>query len=150
MLSLLEQMSENLKSAMKGGRKDEVSTLRMILSEAKNKRIEKRVEQISDADVVDVLSSMKKKRIEAAELYDKGNRKDLSDKERAEILVIEQYLPKQMDQAELEKLIAAAVAQTGAQGPKDMGKVMAALMKDVKGKADGGLVSALVKKKLGA
>lgn len=148
MSQLLAKITEDMKAAMKAGEKDKVGTLRMISAEAKNKRIEKKVEALSDEDVIGVLAGMKKKRLEAAETYDQGGRAELAEKERAEAALIESYLPAQLSDADLEKLVAEAVAQTGAAGLKDMGKVIGAVMAKAKGQADGARVSALVKKKL--
>ncbi len=147
--ALHTKLNDDLKTAMKAGKKDEVGTLRMAISDCKYKRIEKSTEDLSDQDVIEVLSAMKKKRIEAAEAYEKAARADLAAKEREEITVIERYLPAQLSEAEISALVEKAVQSTGASSPKDMGKVMGALMPHVKGRADGGLVSSLVKKKLG-
>lgn len=148
MSEILKRITEDTKAAMKAGKKDELSVLRMISSEAKNKRIDAKVEVLTDEQMIEVLSSAKKRRAEAAETYDKGGRAELAEKERAEMVVIERYLPAQLSDEELEKIVADAIAKTGASSPKDMGKVIGMVMGQAKGQADGSRVSALVKSKL--
>ena len=148
MSEILKRITDDTKTAMKTGAKDELSVLRMLSSEAKNKRIDAKVEALTDEQMIEVLGTAKKKRIEAAETYDKGNRPELAAKERAEIVVIERYLPAQLSDEELGKIVADAIAKTGASSMKDMGKVIGAVMGQAKGKADGSRVSAMVKAKL--
>lgn len=148
MSEILKKITEDTKAAMKAGKKDELAVLRMLSSEAKNKRIEAKVDEITDDQMLEVLGSAKKRRIEAADTYDKGGRAELAEKERAEIEVIERYLPAQLSDEELEKVVTDAIAKTGASSPKDMGKVIGMVMGQVKGQADGSRVSAMVKGKL--
>jgi uncharacterized protein YqeY len=147
-MGLREQIEADTKDALKAGAKDKVSTLRMLNAALKNKKIDKRRE-LTDDEVVETVRSLIKQRRDSIEQFAKGGRQDLVDKETAEIIVLEAYLPQQLSQAELEGMVRDAVAQTGAQGAKDMGKVMKALIPMVGGRADGKLVSELVKRALG-
>lgn len=115
---------------MKASRAAELSTLRLIKTELSTRRVELKVADVTDLDdetVLEILRSMVKKREKAIELFEQGNRKDLADKERAEIVLLQELLPKELDEAALRTLIAATIAEVGATTPKDMGKVMAAL-----------------------
>ena len=147
-MAFIDDIRTDLKQAMLGKDKLRTSTLRLVLAAAKNKEIEKG-ELLTDEEMIAVLSSETKKRRESVEEYRKGNREDLAAKEEAEIEILKKYLPEQLSEEELEKLVKEAVAQTEAAGPKDMGKVMQALMPKVKGRADGRATSDLVKKLLG-
>ncbi len=129
-MALREQFTEQLKAAMKGGDSARTSTLRMILARVKDLDIAARpkgVDGIPDEDVLAALRGMVKSRRESVDLYRQGRRQDLVDKEEAEIVVIESFLPRQMDAGETEQAVARAIADTGATSVKDMGKVMAAL-----------------------
>jgi uncharacterized protein YqeY len=129
-MGLREQFTEQLKASMKAGDAPRTSTLRMILARLKEVDIAARpkgVEKVPDEEILTMLRSMAKSRQESVELYRQGNRADLVAKEEAEIAVIESFLPKQMDMAAMQHAIDAVVAETGAAGVKDMGKVMAAL-----------------------
>ncbi|HDZ86951.1 MAG TPA: GatB/YqeY domain-containing protein [Actinobacteria bacterium] len=125
-----------------------VSTLRLLLSSIKYRQIEKG-EELDDNEIIAVLSTEVKKRRESAEEYSKAERKELAEKEEAEIKVIEKYLPEQMTDDEITKLIDQAIDDTGAESKKDMGKVMQQLMPKTKGRADGRKVSQIVTEKLG-
>ena len=122
-------------------------TVRLLLSAMKQKEVDERVE-LTDADVVSILEKMIKQRRESIAQFEKASRQDLVDKEKSEIEVLSAYLPQKMSEAELAQAIAAAVAESGASGIKDMGKVMALLKPRLAGRADMGAVSALVKSKL--
>lgn len=148
MSEILKRITDDTKTAMKAGAKDELSVLRMLSSEAKNKRIDAKVEALTDEQMIEVLGSAKKKRIEAAETYDKGGRAELAAKERAEMAIIERYLPAQLSDEDLGKIVADAISKTGASSVKDMGKVIGMVMGRIKGQADGSRVSAMVKSKL--
>jgi len=129
-MTLRERFSDELKTAMRARDAPRVSTLRMILARLKDTDIAARpkgVNAVPDAEVLAMLRGMVKSRREAVDLYRQGNRPDLVAKEEAEITVIEAFLPRQMDDAAIAGAVAGAVAETGASGPKDMGKVMAAL-----------------------
>src|SRR3989344_547015 len=141
------RIQEDLKAALRA--KDEIKTgaLRMLLAALINKEKEKG-QQVTDEEAQAVLFVEAKKRKEAAEAFEKGNRPDMAAKERKELEIIQGYLPEQMAEEEIRKLVKEAIAKTGAQSPQDMGKVMAALMPQTKGKADGGQVSQIVKQQL--
>ena len=151
-MSLHQQITDDLKIAMKAANEFEVGTLRMLSAALHNKEIEKKGKGLeavlSDEEVIEVLTREAKKRKEAAELYVKGNRNDLAEKETKELEFIKKYLPEQMSQEEIEKIVKAALEKTGAREVKEFGKVMAEAMKDLKGKADASVVSEIVKKLL--
>ena len=129
-MSLREQFAEQLKASMKAGDAPRTSTLRMILARLKDIDIAARpkgVDRVPDEEIVGALRNMVKSRRESVDLYRQGNRTDLVAKEEAEIAVIEGFLPQQMDAAATARAVAEAIAETGATGIKDMGKVMAAL-----------------------
>jgi uncharacterized protein YqeY len=129
-MGLREQFTEQLKVSMKAGNAARTSTLRMVLARLKDIDIAARpkgVDRVPDDEVVATLRGMVKSRRESVELYRQGNRPDLVAKEEAEIAVIEGFLPLQMDAAAMQQAVAAAIAETGAAGIKDMGKVMAVL-----------------------
>ena len=134
--------------AMKGGDKPRLAAVRLILAKVKDRDIELRTaSSVPDDDlvVVDVLQKMVKQRRDSIALYEQGGRKDLADAEQAEIDVISEFLPKAMDEAEVAAAIKAAIAETGAAGMKDMGKVVAALKAKYAGQMDFGKVSQAVK-----
>ncbi len=147
-MGLREQIDADIKGALKSGAKDKVSALRMLSAALKNKQIDKR-RPLTDDEVVETVRSLIKQRKDSIEQFSKGGRQDLVDKETAEVVVLEVYLPKQMSQEELESMVRDVVAQTGAQGARDMGKVMKALVPLLGGRADNKLVSELVKRALG-
>jgi hypothetical protein len=147
-MGLRETIDGDIKDAMKSGAKDKVSALRMLSAALKNKQIEKRA-PLTDGEVVDTVRSLIKQRKDSIEQFAKGGRQDLVDKETAEVAVLEVYLPQQMGREEIEKLVRQVIDQTGAQGAKDMGKVMKALVPLLAGRADNKLVSDLVKGALG-
>jgi len=150
-MSLRESFTEELKVSMKAGNAARTSTLRMILARLKDVDIAARskgAERVADEEVLGTLRGMVKSRRESVELYRQGNRPDLVAKEEAEIAVIEGFLPRQMDEAAMREAIEAAVAETGAAGMKDMGKVMAALRARHAGTLDLARVGPLVKARL--
>jgi uncharacterized protein YqeY len=129
-MNLREQFTDQLKVSMKAGDAPRTSTLRMILARLKDIDIAARpkgIERVQDEEILGMLRGMVKSRRESVELYRRGHRQDLVDKEEAEISVIETFLPQQMDESAMEQAIATAIAETGAASIKDMGKVMAAL-----------------------
>jgi len=145
-MSLKEKLQNDLTSSMRA--RDEVrsSTIRMILTSIKNEEVSgKEARDLSDAEIITVLSREAKKRREAAEAFDQAGAKDRADQERAEGGIIAEYLPAQLSESEIKELIAAAIAETGANSPAQMGLVMKSLQPKTAGKADGGLVSSLVK-----
>jgi len=147
-MELRERIEADTKGALKAGAKEKVSTLRMLNAALKNKQIDKR-RPLNEEEVIETIRSLIKQRKDSIEQFAKGGRQDLVDKETAEVLVLEAYLPAQLSREELELMVRDAVAQTGAQGARDMGKVMKALIPLVGGRADGKLVSELVKNALG-
>jgi uncharacterized protein len=147
-MGLRETIDNDIKSALKSGAKDRLSALRMLSAALKNKQIDKR-RPLTEEEIVETVRSLIKQRKDSIELFAKGGRQDLVDKETDEVGVLEAYLPQQMSREELQAMVRDAVAQTGAQGAKDMGKVMKVLIPIVGGRADGKLVSELVKQTLG-
>ena len=147
-MSLRDQIQSDMTSAMKARDQQKVDTLRLAISSIKKKEIDETRRPLEDAETRGVLTTMIKQRRESIEMYRKGNRQDLLDKEQAEITVLEGYLPKQLDDAALGAMIDAAIKETNAAGMKDMGKVMKAVQAKVAGAAEGARVSALVKEKL--
>jgi hypothetical protein len=141
---ILERVQEDTRTAMKAGERDRVGTLRMIASSLQQD------EKEGDGDAVAVLQRERKKRIEAAEAFESGGRSEQAAAERAEAELIESYLPEQVSDAELEEIVAAAIASTGAESAKEMGKVIGVVMPQVKGRADGKRVSTMVRERLGA
>jgi uncharacterized protein YqeY len=147
-MTLKERISEDMKAAMRAKDAARLSAVRLLLAAMKQKEVDERVE-LTDADVLGVIEKMVKQRRESIAQYEKAARQDLADQEKFEIGVLSAYLPQQMSQAEVEQAVAAAVADSGAAGVKDMGKVMAILKPKLAGRADMGKVSGLVKAKLG-
>jgi uncharacterized protein len=148
---LRDDINNALKQAMKAGDKRRVSTLRLVNSALKNADIEARghgKQPLSDEELLSLLAKMIRQRQESVELYEKGGRPELAAQEREEIAIIAAYLPRQMSEAEVQAAIEAAVAETGAAGMKDMGKVMAALKARHSGKMDFATASGLVKARL--
>lgn len=146
-----DQLKEELKQSMLSKNAEKTSTLRMVISALGYYEIEKGGAgyEATDEDVEAVLQKQAKQRRDSIEQFKAGGRDELAAKETQELELLESYLPKQMSEDEIKKLVDEAVEQTGASSAADMGKVMGALMPKVKGKADGGLVSKIVKEKLG-
>ena len=148
-MSLKQQLTDDMKSAMKAGEKDRLAVIRLINAAIKQKEVDERVE-MTDALVLAVLEKMVKQRKDSITQYEAAAREDLAAVERYELGVIEAYLPAKMDEAAILAAIDAAMAQTGAAGPADIGKLMGVLKPALAGQADMGLVSTLVKQKLSA
>jgi uncharacterized protein len=146
-MSLKERITEDMKSAMRAGEKERLGTIRLALAAIKQREIDERI-TLDDSQVLAVLEKMIKQRKEAITQFQAGGRADLVAKESAEIALLETYLPARLSDAELDALIAAAIASTGAASAKDMGKVMALVKSQAQGRADMGVVSARVKEKL--
>src|SRR5213592_1488830 len=142
-MALREQLNEDIKSAMKAREQDKLGTLRLMLSAVKQREVDERI-TLDDTGVVGVVEKMIKQRRESISQYEKAARQDLADKEKAEIAVLEGYLPKQLDERELDAAILQAIADSGARSAAEMGKVMGILKPRLAGKADMGKVSALV------
>jgi uncharacterized protein YqeY len=147
-MTLKERVTDDMKAAMRAKDAARLSAVRLLLAAMKQKEVDERVE-LADADVLAIIEKMLKQRRESIAQYEKAARQDLADQEKFEIGVLSAYLPQQMSQAEVEQAIAAAVADSGAAGVKDMGKVMAILKPKLAGRADMGKISGLVKAKLG-
>ena len=147
-MSIKDRLKSDLITAMKARDELKVSTLRLVSSSIKNREIDERKE-LDDEAVLAVLITAGKQRRESIEQYEKGGRPDLADKEKAELAIIQTYMPQQLSRDEVAAIVKETIAETGAAGAKDMGKVMKALMPKVKGKADGKLVNELVKEILG-
>jgi uncharacterized protein YqeY len=148
-VSLKARIQQDTHAAMRSGDKPRVGALRMALAGIKQREVDSQT-TLDDAGVIAVLEKMIKQGRDALEQFKSGGRADLVAKESAEIAVFEQYLPARMSDAEIDALIAEVIAATGAQGPKDMGKVMAALKAKVQGRADMSAVSARVREVLSA
>ncbi len=146
-MSMKQQLTEDMKAAMKAGEKHKLGVIRLINAAIKQREVDERIE-LDDTAVIAVLDKMVKQRKDSVSQYEAANREDLAEIERAEIVVIEAYLPAKMGEAEIVAAIQAAIAETGASGPADMGKLMGALKPKLAGQADMGLVSKLVKQQL--
>ena len=146
-MPLRERLNDDIKNAMKAREQEKLAALRLMLSAVKQREVDERI-TLDDAGVVAVVEKMIKQRRESIVQYEKGARQDLADKEKAEIAILEAYLPQPLSQAEVEAIVAEAVAATGAKSPADMGKVMGVVKPRLAGRADMGKVSALVKTKL--
>ena len=145
-MALKEKLQNDLTEAMRA--RDEVrsSTIRMVLTAIKNEEVSgKEARDLSDAEVITVLSREAKKRREAAEAFEQAGANDRAANEKAEGVIIAEYLPAQLSEAELKDLIASAISETGATGPQQMGLVMKSIQPKIAGRADGGIVSSLVK-----
>ena len=148
-MSLKDQITEDMKSAMKAGDKDRLKTVRLILAAIKQIEVDTR-EALDDAAILTVLSKMVKQRHDSIEQFDKGGRKDLSAIEQAEIIVLENYLPEQLSADELAAMVDEVITATNATSMRDMGKVMGQIKAKAAGRADMGAVSATVKERLNA
>ena len=148
-MTLKDRISEDMKAAMRAKDAARLSAVRLLLAALKQKEVDERV-TLTDADVLGIIDKMVKQRRESIAQFEKAARQDLADQEKFEIGVLSAYLPQQLGEAEVAQAIAAAVAESGAAGVKDMGKVMALLKPRLAGRADMGKVSGLVKAKLGA
>ena len=145
-MGLKEKLQTDLTQAIRSRDELQSGTIRMLLAAITNEEVAgKAAKVLSDAEIITVLSREAKKRREAVEAYTQAKREDLANKEKAEAAVIAQYLPEQLSEDEIKKLIQEAIASTGATGPSGMGLVMKQLQPKIAGKADGGFVSALVK-----
>lgn len=146
-MSLKSRLTDDMKTAMKAGEKDRLAVIRLLQAAVKQREVDERIE-LDDAQVLAVLEKALKQRRDSVSQYEAAAREDLAAQERYEISVIQAYLPQQMDAAELEAEVAAAIAASGAAGPQDMGKVMGVLKPRIAGRADMGQASALVKRLL--
>ena len=146
-MTLKTRLTDDMKAAMKGGDKASLGVIRLVNAAIKQREVDERVE-LDDAQVLAVLEKMVKQRKDSVQQYAAAGREDLAEVERAEIAVIERYLPAKLGEAEVLAAIDAAIAETGASGPADMGKLMGVLKPRLAGQADMGEVSKLVKQRL--
>ena len=144
---LKEKLQQEMKEALKSGNSQKRTLLGMVLSAVKNKEIEKRGELV-DEDVITVISSEIKKRKDAIEQYEKGGRPELAEGEKKEAEMLMAYMPEQMSEDEIKAEVKKIIVETGTKDIKEMGKVIGAVMAKIKGKADGSLVSKIVKEEL--
>lgn len=145
---MISKLTSEIKEAMKAKQKDRLTTLRSLLSEAKNIAIDDKRRDATDEDLLKAVTKGIKQRKDSIEQYEEAGRDDLAEVEKFELGILEEFQPKQLTEDEIAALVEEAVAATGASSKADMGKVMGALMPKVKGKADGSLVSKLVNQKL--
>jgi uncharacterized protein YqeY len=144
MMSLKDQINEDMKSAMRAKEVERLGTIRLLLAALKQKEVDERVE-LTDAMVLAIIEKLIKQRKDSITQFQAANRQDLVDKEQAELLVLQAYLPEQLSESEVAAVIAKIVQDVGATGPQDMGKVMGAAKSQLSGKADMGMVSSQVK-----
>ena len=147
-MTLKERITEDMKSAMRAGEKDRLGVIRMLQAAITQREVDERI-TLDDSQVTSVLEKMVKQRRESIAQFQAGNRADLVAKETAELALLQGYLPTQLSDAELDALISAAIAQTGAASVKDMGRVMGIVKGQAAGKADMGAVGARIKARLG-
>jgi hypothetical protein len=147
-MALKDRITEDMKTAMRSGQKERLGAIRLALAAIKQREVDERI-TLEDNQVLAVLDKMIKQRRESIAQFEAGGRADLVAKESAEIAVLQGYLPAQMSEAEIDALIAEAIAATGAASLKDMGKVMGFVKPKAQGRADLGAVSARIKQKLG-
>jgi uncharacterized protein YqeY len=148
-MSLKDRIQEDMKAAMRGGDKQRLGVIRLMMAAIKQREVDERIE-LDDIQVTAVLDKMVKQRRESHEQYTGAGRTDLAEQEAYEISVIQVYLPEPLGEAEIAQLIDAAIAETGASSIKDMGKVMGILKPQLAGRADMGAVSGTIKARLGS
>jgi uncharacterized protein YqeY len=146
-MNLKNKITDDMKAAMRAKETARLGTVRLLLAAMKQKEVDERIE-LQDSDVLQIIEKMVKQRRESIAQYEKAARQDLADVEKAEIVVLQAYLPQQLSDAEVAEAVAAAIQETGAAGPKDMGKVMGLLKSKLAGRTDMGKLSGLVKAKL--
>jgi uncharacterized protein YqeY len=152
-MSLKQRIEDDLKTALKAGEKQRLGVLRMVKSKVQEKQVDLRGKKgaeavVSDDDVMNVVSAYAKQRRDSIESYEQGGREDLAAAERAELEIVSAYLPQQMGEDEVAAIVDAAVAESGAKEPRDMGAVMKLVMPKVKGRADGKIVNRIVQSRL--
>ncbi|MEL5849286.1 MAG: GatB/YqeY domain-containing protein [Candidatus Igneacidithiobacillus chanchocoensis] len=148
-MSLREQIQDDMKAAMRARESERLGTIRMLLAAIKQREVDER-RDLSDADVLAIVEKSIKQRKESARQFRDGGRPELAEKEEAEIVFLQPYLPAALDAAEIDQLIATAVAEAGAQGPRDLGKVLGVLRPQVQGRVDMAMLSEKVKAHLSA
>lgn len=147
-MALMEKIMQDMKEAMKSKEKERLSTIRMLISEIKKRQIDSGKE-FDDNDILGVIKSMVKSREDSVKAYREGGREDLAEKEEREVEVLKAYLPKQLSEEEVEKIVEEAIKESGAQTVRDMGKVMKIVMGKYGSQVDGKIVNKIVKEKLG-
>ncbi|MBN8742472.1 MAG: glutamyl-tRNA amidotransferase [Lysobacterales bacterium 69-70] len=146
-MSLKQRLTDDMKAAMKGGEKDRLGVIRLINAAIKQREVDERI-VLDDSQVLATIEKMLKQRKDSLSQYEAAGREDLAAVERYEMTVLQVYLPAQLDDAEIDAIIAAAIAEAGATGPKDMGKVIGLIRPKVAGRADMGVLSERVKTRL--
>jgi hypothetical protein len=146
-LSIYEKLTEDMKTALKAGQKDRLSTIRLLRGQLKNAEIDKQ-DALTEQEEIEVLSSAAKKRRESIDSYTQAGRDDLADKEQKELDVITEYLPKALSEKEVKAIVDRVIAEQEAVSMKDLGKVMPKVMAEVKGRAEGKVVNEMVRNKL--
>ena len=146
-MSLLKKLQEEMKSAMKSGDKERLATIRMLISEIKKVQIDAQKE-LSDDEIIKILQKYAKQRKDSVEQYRKAGREDLAEKEERELQIVQEFLPQPLSEEEIKKLVEEAIKETGASSMKDMGKVIKLVIEKAQGRAEGSVVSKIVKAKL--
>ncbi len=146
-MSLLKRLQDEMKSAMKSGDKERLATIRMLISEIKKVQIDTQKE-LSDEEIIKILQKYAKQRKDSIEQYRKAGREDLAEKEERELKIVQEFLPQPLTEEEIEKLVDEAIQETGASSMKDMGKVIKLVIEKAQGRAEGSVVSKIVKAKL--
>jgi hypothetical protein len=146
-MTIKDQITNDMKTAMKAQEKERLAVIRLILAALKQREVDERI-VLTDEQILTTLNKMIKQRRESIKQFEEGKRLDLAQKENFEISIIQQYLPAQMSEAEIEQTVGAVIQEIAANSPKDMGRVMATLKSKLQGKADMTIVSAKVKEKL--
>ncbi len=148
-MDIQTQLKQDMMTAMKAREMEKVNTIRSLRGAIKDKAIELKKDELSDEEIMGVLTKAAKQRRDSIASYKEGGRDDLVAEEEKELAIIEKYLPEQMNEDEVTKIVTEVIEQTGASSMADMGKVMGAIMPKVKGKADGNMVQTIVRGKLG-
>lgn len=143
-MELYEKIESEMKEALKSGQATKLSVLRMVVAAVKNAEISKKVKKLEEADVIQVIQKMIKEHKESISQFEKGNRPDLVEKEKSELLILQKYVPAEMSEPELTSIVKSVMQELGVTAKADSGKVMRAVMEKVKGKADGKTVNAIV------
>lgn len=147
-MSLKDRITDDMKAAMRAGEKERLGVIRLMLAALKQREVDERI-VLDDSQVLAILEKMLKQRRDSIDQYSAANREDLAAVERAEVTIIQTYLPEPLSDAELDLIIAKAVSESGAAGPRDMGKVIALVKPQVAGRADMGQISERIKRTLG-
>lgn len=147
-MSLKEQIKNDLKNSMKSGNNNVRNVLRMLFSDVKNIEINEKKE-VNDEKIIEIIKKNIKSRKDSIEQYTKGDREDLANQEKAEIAILEKYMPEQMSEEEIKKIIVNIIEKSGASSASDFGRIMGIVMKEIGNKADGNIVSKIVKENLG-